>query len=102
MRENRKDRKELVGDRFSKTAQRAAARNAKTKPEPRNGVSGRTLFPCDFTHVIPPYLHLILGLVNDIIKELRKDLQSLGNVDPAQVSTFPLFKILIFSNKRNR
>ena len=36
----------------------------------------------DFKHVIPPYLHLILGLVNDVVKEMYKDLTRLGCVDP--------------------
>ena len=35
-----------------------------------------------FTHVIPPYLHLILGLVNDVVKEMLADLTKLGRLNP--------------------
>jgi hypothetical protein len=35
-----------------------------------------------FDHVIPPYLHLGLGLVNDVVKEIYGDLGKLGALDP--------------------
>ena len=35
----------------------------KHPPEHYNGVSSRGLFDTEFTHIIPPYLHLALGLL---------------------------------------
>ena len=57
---------------------RAKARDIKHPPNHENGVCGRSLFVAPFTHVIPPYLHLILGLVNDVVKEMLADLTKLG------------------------
>ena len=52
-------------------------------PPHHNGVSSTSLFDADFSHVIPPYLHLILGLVNDCVKEMLAGLEKLGCTDPA-------------------
>lgn len=52
-------------------------------PEHINGVSGPSLFAADFNHLAPPYLHLILGLTNDCVKEMLAALAKLGCVDPA-------------------
>ena len=75
---------------YEKSIRQAAARHAKTKPEPKNGVSALPLVPWDFNRVLPPYLHLILGLVNDVVKELRKDLQFLDDLDPEKVRKYNL------------
>ena len=72
-------------EEYEKSVRQAAARHAKTKPEPKNGVSAQPLVPWDFSHVLPPYLHLILGLVNDFLKEFRKEFQLLDNLDPEKV-----------------
>jgi len=42
-------------------------------------------FIVDFEHIIPPYLHLMLGLTNDVVKEIFKDLTQLGSTDPKKV-----------------
>ena len=73
-------------EEYEKSVRQAVARHAKTKPEPKNGVSAAPLVPWEFNRVLPPYLHLILGLVNDVVKELRKDLEFLDDLDPDKVS----------------
>ena len=40
-----------------------------------------SLFSVTFDHVIPPYLHLRLGLVNEVVKENYGDLGKLGALD---------------------
>ena len=46
-------------------------------------MSGPSLFAADFNHLVPPYLHLILGLTIDCVKEMLAALAKLGCVDPA-------------------
>jgi len=53
-------------------------------PNNHNGVSAPSLFTVPFDRVIPPYLHLGLGLVNDVVREMYKDLTRLGCLDPEE------------------
>ena len=64
---------------------RVGPRGGKPKNEPVNGVSAASLVPLDFEHIVPPYLHLMLGLTNDVVKEIYKDLTQLGSTDPKKV-----------------
>ena len=46
-------------------------------PPHHNGVSSASLSDADFSHVTPPYLHLVLGLVSDCVKEMLAGLEKL-------------------------
>ena len=48
-----------------------------------NGVKEPSLLPIDPKRIIPPYLHLVLGLTNNVVQEMLADLTRLGCVDPA-------------------
>ena len=64
---------------------RAGPRGGKPKNELVNGVSAASLVPVDFENGAPPYLHLMLGFTNDVVKEIYKDLAQLGSTDPKKV-----------------
>ena len=74
-----------MGLGFDDAVARAKARGIKHPPNHENGVCARGLFNAPFTHVIPPYLHLILGLVNDAVKEMLVDMTKLGCLNPLAV-----------------
>ena len=46
-----------------------------------NGVSAETCIPVDWGRLIPPYLHLMLGLVNDKVQRIYKELLALNGID---------------------
>ena len=46
-------------EKYLAAVARAKARNLKHLPA--HGVCGRSVFVAPFSHVIPPYLHLVLG-----------------------------------------
>ena len=70
-------------EKYLAAVARAKARNLKHLPTNVNGVCGRSVFVAPFSHVIPPYLHLVLGLVNGALKEILEDLAKLSSVDHA-------------------
>ena len=65
-------------------------RKKKAKGDMRNtvcvnnfkGVSAVSHFDVEFDHITPPYLHLVLGVTNDCVKEMLRDLLTLGCLDP--------------------
>lgn len=48
-----------------------------------NGVSCPPIYQLDFSRILPPYLHIILGLVNDEMRYIYKYLLMLDQVDLA-------------------
>jgi hypothetical protein len=46
-----------------------------------NGVSAKNCIPVDWGRLIPPYLHLMLGLVNDKVQRIYKELLALDGID---------------------
>ena len=62
---------------------RAVAKGNKCMPAGVNGVKEPSLLPIDPKRIIPPYLHLVLGLTNNVVQEMLADLTRLGCVDPA-------------------
>jgi len=87
--------KMATGPAFKKIPPRSAATHAadlaslaaklvtspKSKKKNWNGVSADTCIPVDWARLIPPYLHLMLGLVNDEVKKIYKELLGLDGVD---------------------
>jgi hypothetical protein len=60
---------------------RGAKRGIKA-PNNYKGVSAVSVFGVELDHIIMPYLHLILGLVNDCVRETRCTVISSGLVAP--------------------
>ena len=44
-------------------------------------MSAETCIPVDWGRLIPPYLHLMLGLVNDKVQRIYKELLALDGID---------------------
>jgi len=61
---------------------RALAKGNKGKPAGVNGVKMPSLLSIDSMRILPPYLHLVLGLTNNVVQQMLSDLTSLGMVDP--------------------
>lgn len=59
------------------------AKGNKGMPPAVNGVKHPSLLPMDYARMIPPYLHLILGLVNNVVQQMLVDLTGLGCQNPA-------------------
>ena len=57
------------------------AKGNKRHPNIHNGVSAPSLLSFSFDRAIPPYLHLGLGLENDLVKEIYGHLGKLGALD---------------------
>ena len=53
------------------------------KKSPVDGVSQEPLWYYTYLRLIPPYLHLMLGLVNDCVRITRSELKVLDEIDPA-------------------
>jgi hypothetical protein len=53
-----------------------------SKPTPVNGVSRPALYNFDFRRLIPPVLHLVLGLTNDVMQSIYKELLVWDGLDP--------------------
>ena len=65
------------------------AKGNKRHPNNHNGVSAPSLFSAPFDRAIPLYLHLGLGLVNDVVKESYGDLGKPGALDPGALKHSP-------------
>jgi hypothetical protein len=70
-------------EKYPEVVARAKARSLKHLPTHVNGVCGRSVFFAPFSHVIPPYLHLVLGLVNSALKKMLEDLAKISSADHA-------------------
>jgi len=62
---------------------RALAKGNKGIPPGVNGVKMPSLLSIEPTRIFPPYLHLILGLTNNVVQRMLADLTSFGCVDPS-------------------
>jgi hypothetical protein len=67
---------------YNAAAAAAKAKGNKNRPLPQKGVRTPNLLNVHFLRVIPPFLHLGLGLVNNCVKEIQKSLDQLDGVDP--------------------
>jgi len=61
---------------------RALEKGNKGKPAGVNGVKMPSLLSIDPVRILPPYLHLVLGLTNNVVQQMLADLTSFGCVDP--------------------
>ena len=50
-----------------------------------NGVQAEPLIPIDWDFLIPPWLHLILGTGNEVVKKIYVQLLKLDGVDQAKI-----------------
>jgi hypothetical protein len=50
-----------------------------------NGVQAEPLIPIDWDWLIPPWLHLILGTGNEVVKKIYVELLLLDGVDQASI-----------------
>ena len=50
-----------------------------------NGVQAEPLIPIDWDFLIPPWLHLILGTGNEVVKKIYVQLLQLDGVDQARI-----------------
>jgi hypothetical protein len=50
-----------------------------------NGVQAEPLIPIDWDLLIPPWLHLILGTGNEVVKKIYVQLLQLDGVDQARI-----------------
>ena len=64
---------------------RALAKGNKGIPPGVNGMKMPSLLSIETTRIFPPYLHLILGLTNNVVQHMLADLTSFGCVDPSVV-----------------
>jgi len=62
---------------------RALAKGNKGMPVGVNGVKIPSLLSIDPMRILPPYLHLVLGLTKNVVQQMLADLTSFGCVDPA-------------------
>ena len=69
-------------DEHTANVDASKAKGNKRHPNNHNGVSAPSLFSVPFDRAIPPYLHLGLGLENDLVKEIYGHLGKLGALDP--------------------
>ena len=70
-------------EKYLEAVARAKARSLKHLLTHVNGVCGRSVFVAPFSHVIPPYLHFVLGLVNSALKKMLEDLAKISSADHA-------------------
>jgi hypothetical protein len=73
----------------------AVAKGIKAMSPAVNGAVAKQLLPITRGQMLPPYLHLLLGLPNGVMKEIRKNFLKLGSVDPEAAKTLLVLNALL-------
>jgi hypothetical protein len=73
----------------------AVAKGIKIMSPAVNGAVTKQLLPITKGQMPPPYLHLLLGLPNGVLKEIRKNLLKLGSLDPEAAKTLLVLNALL-------